>query len=166
MSTFQMLNSILYFMKERQHKDSQMTNMKKNPYFMWENLWPYFDMWNRHFRISCQKNCLQIFITLMRKISHFMQKILYVYFFLRYVHRIPYCKVEILSPDLYTWIIDLYISHSEICIYLFIYETENFIFYVGLSHFKCLNLKQITASSKGSLILILLLSFGCCNQYN
>ena len=35
MKTFQIyLHAIWHFTKERQHKDFQMGNMKKNPYFM------------------------------------------------------------------------------------------------------------------------------------
>ena len=48
-------------------KDStKISNEKyeKIPYFMWENLWSCFDMWNKYFLISCQNICLQIFITL------------------------------------------------------------------------------------------------------
>ena len=64
MKVFQILNRQYSVFPEGKRAQRFLNENWKIPYFMWENLWPYFDMWNRHFLISCQSICLQIFITL------------------------------------------------------------------------------------------------------
>ena len=167
MHFFQMLNKqYLIFLEGKTARKFSNEKYEKIPYFMWENLWPYFDMWNRHFRISCQRICIPIFITLTWKILHFMQKILYLYFHVRCTENSTFQVGKIVPRCVYVTNRELYISHSEICISIFICETENFIFYEGLCHFRCLYLKKIIPSSRGALIPVILLSFGCCHLDN
>ena len=149
-------------MNERKHKDFQMGSFKKNPYFRWENLQPCFDIWNKYFHISYQWICIQIFITLTWKITHYMQKILCPYFNVGWTENSIFLVGKLVPRFVYVNNREFCISHSEICIYFFICETENFIFYVGQSHFRCLYLKQIIPSSRGTLVSTFPLSFGYC----
>ena len=139
---------------------------KKNPYFRWENLQPCFDIWNKYFHISYQWLCIQIFITLTWKIPHYMQKILCPSFHVGWAENSIFQVRKLVPRFVYVNNREFCISHSEICIRVFICETENFIFYVGLSHFRCLYLKQIIPSSRGTLVPIFLLSCGCCHWDN
>ena len=89
---------------------------EKIPYLMWEILWPYFDMWNRHFHISCQRICILIFISLMWKIPHFNKKILYVYFHVRCTENSTFQVGKIVPRFVYVTNREFYISHSGIYI--------------------------------------------------
>ena len=64
MKVFQILNRQYSIFPEGKTEQRFLNKNWNIPYFMWGNLWPHFDMWNRHFLISCQSICLQIFITL------------------------------------------------------------------------------------------------------